>query len=84
MQSRSLDYGKQKEQWHLDKRLNVSHIVATITIVGGLFIWGSRLEERISLIERTNQIMEKRYDQDISEIKATLIRIEDRLARNKQ
>lgn len=70
-----------KEQWHLDKRLNISHIVATITIVGGLFIWGSKLEERISLIERSNQLMEKRYDQDIAEIKATLIRIEERLSR---
>ena len=70
-----------KETWHLNKQLNLSHIVATVMIISGLFVWGSKLEERISLVERSNQMMEKRYDQDIADIKAALIRIEDRLSR---
>lgn len=37
--------------WHLDKRLNISHLLMTITIVVGLFAWGSAIDRRVAILE---------------------------------
>lgn len=71
----------EKNEWHLDKRLNISHLVATFLIVVGLFSWGAKLEERIAIIERTNAITHEQSVRDLNDIKAALIRIEERLNR---
>ncbi len=35
------------EHWHLDKRLNVSHLITTLVFLAGVFTWGANVEERI-------------------------------------
>ena len=37
--------------WHLDKKVNVSHIIATLMLAGAIFAWGSKIEQRIALVE---------------------------------
>lgn len=37
--------------WHLDKRLNISHLLMTVTIVVGLFAWGSAIDRRVAILE---------------------------------
>lgn len=37
--------------WHLDKKVNISHIVATLTLAAAAFTWGSKIEQRIALVE---------------------------------
>ena len=37
--------------WHLDKKVNLSHIVATLTLAAAIFTWGSKIEQRIALVE---------------------------------
>ena len=41
----------QDEQWHLDKKVNLSHMIATLMLAGAIFTWGSRIEQRIALVE---------------------------------
>ena len=40
-------------RWHLDKRLNVGHLLTTLTIAGALFFWASKVDTRIALLEQT-------------------------------
>jgi hypothetical protein len=37
--------------WHLDKKVNISHIIATLTLAGAIFAWGSKIEQRVALME---------------------------------
>ncbi len=41
--------------WHLDKKVNISHIIATLMLAGAIFAWGSKIEQRIALVEATAQ-----------------------------
>ena len=40
--------------WHLDKKVNLSHIVATLTLAAAIFMWGSKIEQRIALVEASS------------------------------
>lgn len=37
--------------WHLDKTLSVSHLLTTVAIAGSIFIWASKMEQRILVLE---------------------------------
>ena len=37
--------------WHLDKKVNISHILATLTLAAAIFTWGSKIEQRVALVE---------------------------------
>ena len=41
--------------WHLDKKVNLSHIVATLMLAAAMFTWGSKIEQRIALVESASQ-----------------------------
>lgn len=40
--------------WHLDKKVNLSHIVATLTLAAAIFTWGSKIEQRIAIVEASS------------------------------
>lgn len=40
--------------WHLDKKVSLSHIVATLTLAAAIFTWGSKIEQRIALVEASS------------------------------
>lgn len=37
--------------WHLDKTVSVSHILTTLAIAGSVFVWASKIEQRIVIVE---------------------------------
>ena len=37
--------------WHLDKKVNISHIIATLMLAAAMFTGGSKSEQRIALVE---------------------------------
>lgn len=39
--------------WHLDKKVNISHIIATLTLAGAIFAWGSKIEQRVAIVEES-------------------------------
>jgi hypothetical protein len=44
---------QRKDTWHLDKNISISHMFATISIVVGLFLWASKMDTRITVVETT-------------------------------
>lgn len=38
----------EKEHWHLDKRLNVGHLMTTLSVAGGMIMWAMTMENRIA------------------------------------
>ena len=65
--------------WHVDKRVSVSHLLTTLTIVVGLLIWGAKQESRISVLEKTFEIQAQNTQLQFSDIKGHLVRIEAKL-----
>lgn len=49
------DSGAGDRAWHLDKKVNLSHIVATLMLAAAIFTWGSKIEQRIALVESSAQ-----------------------------
>ena len=51
-----------KRSWHLDKRLNVSHLVTTLVLAVGVFTWASGIEQRINVntidVEHNKELMQ--------------------------
>lgn len=47
---RRSDYG-----WHLDKRLNVGHIISTVLLAVAAFTYINKFDQRLSILEATTQ-----------------------------
>jgi C4-dicarboxylate-specific signal transduction histidine kinase len=83
--------------WALDKRINISHIAATLMMVVGLVLWGAEMQERVAVVEAAQREMQQRItseaqqtDRDIDRIEASidrnfsmLLRIDDKLDQKK-
>jgi hypothetical protein len=37
--------------WHLDKRLNVSHLLTTVALATGMIGWGAAMDRRVAILE---------------------------------
>lgn len=37
--------------WHLDKRVNVGHILTTVVLAISAFSWGSAMDRRLAVVE---------------------------------
>ena len=35
----------------MNKKVNISHILATLTLAAAIFTWGSKIEQRVALVE---------------------------------
>lgn len=49
---------KEKEVWHLDKTVSVTHIFTTISAIVALVVIGSHFDTRISLLEKESSYKE--------------------------
>lgn len=81
------------DHWGIDKRINISHIIATVILAGSLFAWANNVDNRMSVVEANLSHIEDRIDMDrtranqdnrrtersLTEIKAQLVRMEDKL-----
>lgn len=43
---------QENNKWHLDKKISLTHMFATISAIGTLVIFGSNLTTRVALIEQ--------------------------------
>lgn len=67
--------------WHLDKRVNVGHLLTTATILGSVMWWGSTVETRLGVLDAKQQAAAVRQEQLREDIKSRLDRIETKLDR---
>lgn len=54
--------------WHLDKKLNVGHLLTTLTLAGALVSWGGAMDRRIAVLEEkaaTYQVEQRRQDEQL-------------------
>ena len=80
------DYSEQ--HWHLTKGISVAHILSTLLIAGGLFMYGVSNHERLARMEQRQGIIEERMDRQINRsssdlmlIRESIQRMEDRFER---
>lgn len=83
--ARYIDHRK-PNQWHLDKTFSISHIFSTVAIVIGLFTWGSKMDNRVSIVEveqahliRDNIKDDESMKESFRQVQAALLRIESKL-----
>ena len=55
-------------RWHMNKSVNLTHILTTLTLAAALFVWGGKLETRIALVEQA----QSHQTQGLEEIKGYL------------
>lgn len=65
------------KHWHLDKRLNVSHLLTTLALATSIFVWASAIERRVSVHDAEIEILKTANKEAIS-----LLRDELRELRN--
>lgn len=75
------DEPEDRRGWHLDKRVNVGHLLTTVGLIVGVMVWGSKMESRIAVVENTVALQSNTTQKELSEIKDSLRRIEDKLER---
>lgn len=76
------------QHWHLTKSISVAHILSTVLIAGGLFMYGMSNHERLARIEQRQSVIENRMDRQINRsagdlmlIRESIQRMEDRFER---
>lgn len=60
------------QPWHLDKTLNISHLITTLTIAGSLFMWGAKMDTRVAVLESqgaTQQEVSRNQDTATKELR---------------
>lgn len=40
-----------REPWHLDKRVNLGHLLTTLSLAVAIFAWGSAMDRRVAVLE---------------------------------
>lgn len=83
---------KESEGWHVDKRVSVSHLLATATLAAGLVQWGTAIDSRVALLEtrlqaesvaqaKTDESQDRQREAAVQAVASRLDRIEDKLDR---
>lgn len=72
-----------RRQWHLDKTLNVSHLLTTLVIAGSLFAYANNMDRRVAILEEKMQTQVVQNQQAAADVKelATDVKHELRLLR---
>ena len=50
MQSVHTSVEQDRRHWHLDKTLNVSHLLTTVVIAGSLFAYANNMDRRVAIL----------------------------------
>jgi len=79
----------QDNRWHLDKKVSVTHIFATISAISAVVVFGSNLNTRLSIVENgiatvvhASNVTDERQDRERAEI-ARQVREDLRLINDK-
>ena len=65
------------QHWSFDKRINLSHIFTTAAMLISLFVWGNKMDQRVTTLEANLE----NYRTSMSALDTRLNRIEDKLDR---
>lgn len=73
-------------QWHLEKRINVGHILTTILLVAAMFSWTGKIESallvqqaRIDALENVQKLQIETIQKDINKLHSSMDKLNDKL-----
>lgn len=58
-----------RRHWHLDKTLNVSHLLTTVVIAGSLFAYANNMDRRVAILEEKMQAQAVQNQQSAADVK---------------
>lgn len=58
-----------RRNWHLDKTLNVSHLLTTLVIAGSLFAYANNMDRRVAILEEKMQVQAAENQRSQTEVK---------------
>ena len=69
--------------WHLDKTLNITHLLTTLVIAGSLFSYANNMDRRVAVLEEKMQAQAAQNQRSTEEVRelATDVKHELRLLR---
>ena len=72
-----------RRHWHLDKTLNISHLLTTLVIAGSLFAYANNMDRRVAILEEKMQAQAVQNQKSAADVKelATDVKHELRLLR---
>lgn len=65
--------------WHLDKRLNISHMITTAGMLAAAFLWASDVEQRIGENTQSIQHTKELMQVEQKHVKDTVEKIDDKV-----
>ena len=58
-----------RRHWHLDKTLNVSHLLTTLVVAGSLFAYANNMDKRVAILEEKMQVQAAENQRSQTEVK---------------
>ena len=58
-----------RRHWHLDKTLNVSHLLTTLVIAGSLFAYANNMDRRVAILEEKMQVQAQENTRSGAEVR---------------
>lgn len=66
--------------WHVDKTVNLGHLLTTITMATGLFMWGSKMDTRVAVLEEQKVVQARTNEQHEQADREIRLAIKDGIA----
>ena len=71
----------EKEHWHLDKKLNVGHLLTTLSLAGALIVWGMNMESRINVHQSEIESIKEHSKESNDRLISAIDKIDNKLDR---
>lgn len=75
-----MDRYETDSKWHLDKKISITHMIATISAVGSIIVFGSNLNTRLTIVEQalatalaTQRATDARQDANNQELRREML-----------
>ena len=63
--------------WHLDKRVNLGHLAATLTLAVAIISWGSAIDRRLAVSEEKLATMQLDQGRQDARLESVVIQLRD-------
>lgn len=70
---------RDQRSWHLDKRLNIGHLLTTLVLALGVFTWASKIEQRVLTNESDNKHTKELMQLNQNYVTATVSSIDNKV-----
>lgn len=67
--------GEDRRKWHIEKTINLSHLITTIGLAASVMIWASKMDTRVTVLEAAAAVQTRqneRAEQEAKDMKTTI------------